>query len=102
MVIRRVGVMSVAKLMGVLYGGIGLLIGVLFALFSMVGGGAMLAGAGGGDAAMGGGMMMGMGLGFLVMAPIFYGLAGFIGGAITGWLYNLAAGWVGGIEIETQ
>ena len=100
MVIRRVGVLSVAKLMGVLYGGIGLLFGVLFALFCVIGGGAML--AGGGDAAVGGGAMLGMGIGALIFAPVFYGLAGFLGGALTGWLYNLAAGWVGGIEIETQ
>ena len=100
MVIRRVGVLSAAKLLGVLYAALGLLIGVLFALFSMVGGGAML--AGGGDAAAGGGMMMGMGIGFLIFAPIFYGLLGFIGGALSAWLYNLAAGWIGGIEIDLQ
>ena len=101
MVIRRVGVMSMAKLMGVLYGGLGLLIGAAFALFSIVGGGAMLAG-GGEEGALGGGMMMGMGVAMVVVAPVFYGLTGFLAGALTGWLYNLAAGWVGGVEVDLQ
>ena len=101
MVIRRVGVVSMAKLMGVLYGGIGLLVGAAFALFSIVGGGAMLAG-GGEEGALGGGMMMGMGVAMIVIAPVFYGITGFLAGALTGWLYNLAAGWVGGVEVDLQ
>lgn len=101
MVIRSVGVMSLAKVLGVLYGGLGLVFGILFALFSVLGGGAMMA-SGQQDAGIGGGMMMGMGLGFAIFAPICYGLMGFVGGALTAWLYNLAAGWVGGVEIETQ
>ena len=101
MVVRRIGVFSVAKIMGVLYGGIGLIAGVCFALFSLLGGGAMMA-SGQQDAQFGGGAMMGMGLGLAVMLPIFYGLLGFIGGLLMGWLYNLAAGFVGGIELEMQ
>jgi hypothetical protein len=101
MVIRRIGVLSLAKIMGVLYAGLGLIVGVCFALFSVLGGGAMMAsGAEGG--AGGAGMMMGMGLGMAIAAPIFYGVLGFIGGLISGWLFNLAAGFVGGLEIETQ
>jgi hypothetical protein len=101
MVIRRIGVVSLAKIMGVLYAGIGLLIGICFALFSLLGGGAMMAsGAEGG--AGGAGMMMGMGIGAAIIFPILYGLLGFIGGLISGWLFNLAAGFVGGLELETQ
>ena len=43
MVIRRVGVLSLAKIMGVLYGGIGLVFGICVALFGALGGAAMLA-----------------------------------------------------------
>jgi hypothetical protein len=100
MVISRVGVISLAKVMGVLYGGLGLLFGVLFALFSLLGGGALMA-SGQEGAGAGGGMMMGMGLGLAVVFPLFYGAIGFIGGLITGWLYNLVAGLVGGVEFET-
>lgn len=101
MVIRRIGVMSLAKIMGVLYLGLGLIFGVCFALVTMLGGGAtMMGGQDGGAAA--GGLMMGMGLGMAIAMPIVYGILGFIGGLISGWLFNLAAGFVGGLEIETQ
>ncbi len=40
------------------------------------------------------------GLLFLVGAPIFYGAAGFVLGAIVCWLYNAVARRIGGIEIE--
>ena len=101
MVIRRIGVLSLAKLAGVLYGGLGLLAGILFALFFLLGGGAMMAsGMEGSEGA--GGLIMGMGLGLAIVFPVFYGLAGFIGGLLVAWLYNLAAGFVGGIELEVQ
>ena len=102
MVIRRVGVLSAAKLMGLLYAAIGLIVGLLFALFSVLGGGAMMAAGAGEEAAMGGGAMMGMGIGFAIVAPIFYGLLGFVGGALSAWLYNIAAGFAGGIEIDVS
>jgi hypothetical protein len=100
MVINRVGVLSVGKVMGVLYGGLGLVAGIGLALFSLLGGGAMMASGQDGSGA-GGGMMMGMGLGMAIVLPLFYGAVGFIGGLLTGFFYNLAAGFVGGIEIET-
>ncbi|KFN49640.1 hypothetical protein [Arenimonas composti] len=99
MVIKRIGVISCAKVMGVLYAGIGLLIGLLYALFALVGGGAMMA-SGASEAAFGGGVMMGIGVAMVVIAPIVYGLMGFLAGLLTAWLYNLAAGFAGGIEIE--
>ncbi len=33
-----------------------------------------------------------------VIAPIFYAVFGFIGGVIAAFVYNLVAGWTGGIE----
>ena len=101
MVIRRIGVLSAGKIMGVLYGGMGLLIGLFFALFMLLGGAAMM--ASGEDGASGAGAMgMGMGLAMAIGAPIFYGVMGFIGGILSAFLFNLAAGFVGGLEIETQ
>lgn len=40
----------------------------------------------------------GPGLGFLIMFPILYLVFGFIFTAIGAWVYNLVAGWVGGVE----
>lgn len=102
MVIRKIGVMSLGKLMAVMYAGIGLLIGVLYALFAVIGGGAMMAMGGEQNAALGGGMMIGMGLAAVVVAPIVYGIFGFIGGVISAFFFNLAAKYAGGLELEVQ
>ena len=37
----------------------------------------------------------------LIILPVFYALVGFLVGALHAWVYNLAARYVGGIEIET-
>lgn len=93
--ITRIGPVSLAKIMGVAYAFLGLLIGGLFSLISMVG--AM--GAMGEDKSAG---VLGMlfGVGAVIIAPILYGCLGFIGGLITGALYNLVAKVSGGLEID--
>jgi len=102
MVIERIGVMSCAKLMGVMYAGIGLVFGVLYGLVMMLFGGAMMAAGGADEAAMGGGMMVGMGIGAMIAAPILYGILGFIGGILVAFFYNLAAKWAGGLELQVR
>ena len=39
-------------------------------------------------------------MGALVAAPVFYGLLGFLGGLFTAAVYNVAAGAIGGVELE--
>jgi hypothetical protein len=44
-------------------------------------------------------------IGFLiayVLGLVIVALVGAISGAVFAWLYNVAAGWVGGIEIEVR
>lgn len=41
-------------------------------------------------------------LGILIAAPLFYLIFGFVFTAISAWLYNLVAKWIGGIEFTTQ
>ena len=98
MVIKRVGPMSVAKVAGVLYALIGLLIGGIFSLVMAVAGGFM------GTQQEMPIPMLGtfFGVGAVVVLPIFYGVLGFVGGAIGALIYNLVAGWTGGIEVEIQ
>lgn len=100
--IRKLGVLSVAKILAVIYLVISLLIavpyGLIIIIFSLIG-----AGSARGDAAFmvgGGGVVMGLVV--MVAIPIFYTIVGFIGGAIVALLYNLFAGLVGGIEIEVE
>ena len=92
MVVRRVGALSYAKLNGMLCAFIGLLIGAVFSLLSLIGASMGSKGSG----AMG----MLMGVGAIILFPIFYGIIGFIAGLIGAFLYNLVAGWVGGIELD--
>ncbi|HEY8551810.1 MAG TPA: hypothetical protein VIL35_17765 [Vicinamibacterales bacterium] len=96
--ITRVGAVSVAKISGLLYALGGLIIGAMFALISIAGGAASMA-ADEPDA-MAGGWLFGMGIGAIIVFPVFYGLIGAIGGLIGAWLYNLVAGVIGGVEIE--
>lgn len=101
MVITKVGVLSLGKLLGIMYAAIGAVFGLLYALFAIVGGGAMLA-MGGDEGAMGGGMMMGMGVAAVIVLPILYGLIGFVGGLLSALFFNIAAKYAGGLEVETR
>lgn len=105
MIIRRLGVWSVARLYAGIMGTFGLIGGVFFALMATVGGlaGAMASSAssrGAGLAA--GGLSAIFGVGAIIILPICYAIAGLIGGAIGAALYNLFAGMFGGIEVEVQ
>ena len=92
-VIKSVGVLSVAKIMGLIYGALGLILMPLFLLAGVLG-----MATGGGHAAISG--VVGMVL--AVMIPVLYGGLGFIMGAISALLYNVFAKWAGGIEVEVQ
>ena len=95
MVINRVGPVSFAKITGTLYAILGLFIGAFISLFALAGGMA---------SNRGGGAMFGalMGVGAILMLPIVYGLCGFVATLIGAWLYNVAAGIVGGVEIDVR
>jgi hypothetical protein len=41
-----------------------------------------------------------MGLGAIIFFPLIYGLVGGVFAAIGAAIYNLVAGWVGGLEVE--
>jgi hypothetical protein len=68
------------------------------ALFSMVAG--SLASMAGGQAS--GARLLGFGMGFgaIIIFPIFYGIIGGVFAAIGAVIYNLVAGWVGGLEVD--
>jgi hypothetical protein len=89
--VKSVGVMSVAKIMGLVYACIGLIFIPFFLLMGVVG---SLAGQAKNPFA---GII---GVVFAILAPFLYGVMGFIIGAIGALLYNLFAIWVGGFEIE--
>jgi hypothetical protein len=96
MVLRRVGVLSCGKVMGILYAGMGLIFGAFFALISLAG--VVIPQQGQGNNPMG--FMLVGGAAALIIAPIIYGILGFIGGIIMAALYNVVASIVGGLELE--
>lgn len=89
-VIKSVGVLSVAKIFGLLYGCMGLIFVPIFLIMALAG-----AMAGPKEFPLGG--VLGIVLAFVV--PIFYGGMGFVMGAAGALLYNLIAGWIGGFEV---
>jgi hypothetical protein len=91
-IIKRVGAVSVGKIFGLIYAILGLIAGIIFALISLVGG--AIAGEAFVPAIFG--------VGSIIYFPVMYGIMGFIGGVIVAFVYNLAAGWIGGIEVETE
>jgi hypothetical protein len=100
MEIRRVGVWSAARLYGAVSAAMGLLIGLLIACASVLGGAAGAFGQGAGSSSGPLGMMLGAGA--VVALPLFYGVLGLGAGALVAALYNLFAGLFGGIQLETE
>ena len=99
--IRKLGVLSVAKIYALIMLVISLIISIPYGLFIMVFGAAMMGTGERAGFAAGGGSIV-MGLLFMIGLPIFYGLIGFVFGAIGALIYNLFAGIVGGVEIEVE
>lgn len=103
--IKKLGVLSVAKIYAVMMFIFSLLIfvpyGLIIIIISLIGG----IGAGSQDGALGiafGGSGIVMGIVIMIVFPIMYAIFGFIGGALSALVYNVLAGFVGGIEIEVE
>jgi hypothetical protein len=96
--VKRIAPGSAFKVGLVVYAFLGLIVGICMALFSMVAGslGSLAGGGVPGARTLG----YGFGLGAIIIFPILYGIVGGIGGVIAAAVYNLAAGWVGGLEVD--
>ncbi|HII02372.1 TPA: hypothetical protein HA351_12225 [Methanosarcinaceae archaeon] len=92
--ITKIGVLSLGKILGAIYAIMGLIFGAIMTLTFMGMGSIM-----GNDGALAGLLL---GTGAIITLPIFYGILGFIDGIITALIYNVAAGFIGGLEIEVE
>ena len=101
MVVKRVGILSYAKIMAVTMAAFGVILGVIYGLLFMIVGGAMMAGGGRGSTGAGASSLA-VGLVMMVAIPIFYAILGFLAGLLGGVIYNVAARTVGGIELELE
>jgi hypothetical protein len=90
MVINRVGPLSSAKVVGLLYAILGLAMGAIVSLISASGAFAQASGA----------ASPLFGIAAVVFIPIVYGVMGFVMTLILAALYNGLAKLVGGVEID--
>ena len=90
MTLSRVDPLSAGKVLGCLYALLGLLFGAIVALFSLVAGAAAAGGGGNPLGAFGGGLAA------VVTLPLFYGIAGFLGGCCQPFYTTSSPGWSGG------
>ena len=96
MELKRVGVLSAAKIVGGVYAGLGLIIGFFSACFAII----MFAGLISEAEFEAAGVGAGLFLAGICLWPLLYGIMGFIGGAIAALIYNVVAGFIGGLELE--
>lgn len=85
--IRRIDPVQAAKVMGVLYGLLGLLFAPIFFLVSLA-------------APRNTGFSLG--IGFAIVMPVLYAIIGAVCMLIGAALYNMVAGWVGGLQFEIE
>lgn len=90
--LRKIGVLS----LGIFLGAAGVLAGIFGSVFIIVLGIVRANEFEGNEAAA----MAGVGLAVAIIAPIFYGVIGFVGGASYALIFNALAAITGGLEIE--
>jgi len=93
MKLKRVGPLSAGITAAIIYGLLGLFFGAIFSLVSMAG-----VALGGGDEPAWLGLLFGVGA--IVVLPLFYGVMGGFVWMLGAAIYNLAARFTGGIEVD--
>jgi hypothetical protein len=93
--VKKIGVLSAAKIQGTIMACISLLFVPFILLAALLGGLASM-----GDRNPFGAVGVVGGIVLACLIPVFYFVVGFIGGAISAFVYNLVAGRLGGLEIE--
>jgi len=92
--LKRIAPLQAGKILGIVYGAMGLLFMPFILLLSVI-----ASHLPHGQEAP---LPFIFGLGFAIMAPVFYGVMGFLVGVIGAAIYNLVARWVGGLEVEVE
>ena len=97
--LKRIAPGSAFKVGALAYAFVGLAIGVIMACVSLVAG--SLTGMDGSAWPMSARAFgFGMGVGTIIVVPIVYAIIGGIAAGIGALVYNLAARWVGGLEVD--
>jgi hypothetical protein len=89
-VLKRIGILSLAKLEAILMAIFGLIMGLFYAIFSSLLNSAEFTTE----------TVIDFGWWGVLIFPIFYGIMGFVTGIVGALFYNLVAKWVGGVKLE--
>ena len=98
MILKRIGVLSLAKICAIVYAVLGLIIGFFVSAIALMG--TMIGSAFNESAVPFIGLFFG--IGSIIIFPILYGVLGFLGGLISAAIYNLVARGIGGLEMEFE
>lgn len=93
--LKKIGSFSLAKVLGIFMAVVGLIVGLVFAGIFITAGISHYK-----NTTLGAGIILG--ILFLILAPVLYGIIGFIAGALSALVYNLLARLVGGIGITIE
>lgn len=96
-ILKKLGVLSLAKMEGGIMAVIGLIIGIIFTIVGTIMGGDIF-----GRPAISAIFDAGLGFLLIIIVPILYAVAGFILGAIGAFLYNIIAERIGGVEMDFE
>lgn len=89
-ILKKIGVLSLAKLSAIVSAIMGLIMGTIYACLAP-----FINSAEGMTESL-----IQFGWWTIIVFPILYGIMGFVGGIIGAGLYNLVSKWVGGIKLE--
>jgi len=95
--LRRIGVVSAGKIVGLMYGVFGIIAALFFVVYMLV------------ISLLGVALSRSLlalfpavfGVAFIFLLPVMYGLMGFVLGCLGALIYNFIAGKIGGLELET-
>ncbi len=88
MELKRIGVLSLAKINTIMMAVFGLLLGLFIALVNVI------------VPSAEGDTLSDLGIFIVIILPILYAVMGFVFGALSAIFYNFIAKWFGGIEFE--
>lgn len=97
--LRRIDPFSAMKMAFCVYAMIGFVVGAILSLISLIGGFALLSS---GEEGVEGMIGILFGVGAIIILPIFYGILGTIAGLIGSLIYNMAASFTGGLEVDIE
>jgi hypothetical protein len=96
--LKRIAPLKFGLILGILYGLIALIFVPFILLAAVVGSMVAPTAEGSVHQAMG----IGVAIVLCFVLPVFYAVIGGLCGMLIAWIYNVIAGWVGGVEFEVE